>query len=477
MSEDSHQHIWAINSNGIVEIDLKAKKQIYKSVPHLNINYGLKICVDKNDNVWFHTNEGYWCYNQKEKQIAKYTYQIGLPDNRLEWFSMEMINGKDGYVYAGARDAVIRFDPDKIKKYQSNAEVLVTDIVANDTRLNSIKKKNGFEELTLNAGNYLFTLSFSVPDFIACKNYELYFNIASSDKKWIKTHDASITLSNLSTGNYEIRLKGKNNYTGRFTSVKTIKIIVVPFWWQTWWFYTCVVVSSCLVVWGITRYVWLQRLKDQKFKRKIQESEMKTLRSQMNPHFMFNTLNAINNFIVKNNIDSASDYLSMFSKLMRNILENSKQESITLENELKTLKMYLKLEQVRLNNAFDFEIVVDDMIHEENFNVPPLIIQPYCENAIWHGLRNKGSHGILTIKIMHIVDNQYQLIIEDDGIGRVESAKLKKNETEHKSYGMQITEQRLQILNQKNSVKIEDLYHDDGTAKGTRIVITLNENE
>jgi LytS/YehU family sensor histidine kinase len=162
---------------------------------------------------------------------------------------------------------------------------------------------------------------------------------------------------------------------------------------------------------------------------------------------------------------------------MRNILENSKQEFITLENELKTLRMYLKLEQVRLNNAFDFEISIDETINEENIKVPPLILQPYCENAIWHGLRNKNNDGFLKIKINQSSHNQFQLTIEDDGIGRIESAKLKKNETEHKSYGMQITEQRLQMINPKNSVKIIDLYDDNGLAKGTRIIINITEIE
>ena len=424
MSEDSHQHVWAINSNGLLAFDLKTKKIIFRSIPDFNINYGTKICLDNKNNVWFHTNEGYWRFNVLEKQIAKYPYKIGLPDNRLEWFSMEMKNGEDGYVYAGARDAIIRFDIEKIKKFQSKISTLITDIEANGTRLHSKKKKDASEELILPAGNYLFSISFSVPDYASSGNYELSYSIGTNNKKWITSKDGLISLSNLSKGNYSIYLKGKNNLTGRNTPIKIFRITVLPFWWQSWWFYALVFLGLGLVVWGLTRYVLLQRLKDQNYKRKIQESEMQTLRSQMNPHFMFNTLNAINNFIVKNNIDSASSYLGMFSKLMRNILENSKQEFISLENELKTLKMYLKLEQVRLNNAFDFEISIDETINKENIKVPPLILQPYCENAIWHGLRNKNNYGFLKITINQSSHNQFQLTIEDDGIGRIESAKL-----------------------------------------------------
>ncbi|MBI2259448.1 MAG: histidine kinase [Flavobacteriia bacterium] len=473
MCEDKNQNIWAMKSNGFVGINLQTKKIFYSSTPQLNIIYGKKICADKYNNIWFHTNEGYWCFIQKEKQIAKYAYKIGLPDNRLEWFSMEVKNGKDGFVYAGARNAVIRFDPEKIINFHTKTKVLISDIDANDVRLSTKKINDDTEELVLTPGNYLFNMSFSVPDYSAAKNYELYYNLVSNDEKWIKSKDGTITISNLSKGNYIIRLKGKNNLTGKNTPLKTIRLTVKPFWWQSWWFFTLIFLSSGFIVWGITRYVWLQRLKSQRYIRNIQESEMKTLRSQMNPHFMFNTLNAINNFIVKNNTDSASDYLSMFSKLMRNILENSKQDFIPLKTELQTLKMYLKLEQVRLNNSFDFEITIDEEIDEENFSIPPLIIQPYCENAIWHGLRNKGTYGLLKVEIKSNKNNQFQIVIEDDGIGRVESAKLKKNETEHKSYGMQITEQRLQLINPQNSVNIIDLYYENGKTKGTRIIINL----
>lgn len=477
MCEDSREKIWAINENGIFVINLNTNNIIQRSIPELKINYKKKLCVDINNNIWFHTNEGYWCFIQKDNEIAKFAYKNGLPDNKLESFSMEMVNGKDGCVYAGARDAVIRFDLEKIRKYQSENKVLITDIEANGIRFNSNKKKDDSEELILPAGNYLFNLSFSVPDYCASRNYELFYTISSNNKKWIKSEDGTIRFSNLSKGNYVISLRGKNNLTGKFTSIKIIRVFVTSFWYQSWWFYGFVFLGSGFIVWGVTRYVWLQRLKDQNYERKIKESEMQTLRSQMNPHFMFNTLNAINNFIVKNNIDSASNYLGMFSKLMRNILENSKQEFITLENELKTLKMYLKLEQVRLNNAFDFEISLADTMNEENIKVPPLILQPYCENAIWHGLRNKNGHGLLKINIIQSSKNQFQLIIEDDGIGRTESAKLKKNETEHKSYGMQITEQRLHMINPENSVKIVDLYDENGLAKGTRIIINLTEIE
>lgn len=472
MCEDGTHHIWVMTNNGLAEINLETKQFYYKFVPQVAVTYSKKLCVDKYNNIWFHTSVGYWCYIQQEKQTAKFGYDLGLPDNRLEWFSMEMKNDKDGFVYAGARDAVVRFNPDFIKHYKSNVEVLITDIFANNKRMHTATINN-IDMLELASGNYLFKLSFSVPDYRAKGNYELYYNLVSDDEKWVKTQNGVIMLNNLSHGSYLIRLKGKNNFTGRFTAIKIIRIKVNPFWWQTWWFFTLFFIALCLLIWGISRYVWMQRIKAHKLRRKIQESEMKTLRSQMNPHFVFNTLNAINNFIVKNNTDRASDYLTLFSRLMRNILENSQQEFISLEKEIQTLNMYLKLEHVRLNESFDYEVIIDENINEGSLLVPPLIIQPYCENSIWHGLRNKRGKGSLKVKVSQLAANEYQFIIEDDGIGCIESGKLKQNQTEHKSYGLQITEQRLKMINHENSVEIIDLYNENGAPIGTRVVLTL----
>ena len=207
------------------------------------------------------------------------------------------------------------------------------------------------------------------------------------------------------------------------------------------------------------------------------EVEMQALRAQMNPHFLFNSLNSINHFILKNDPDNASDYLTRFSRLMRLILDNSREEWVRLENELKALQLYIQLEAVRLNNVFDYSIEVDPSVASETVMVPPMIIQPYVENAIWHGLiHREGPGGKLKLNIWQMNGNLY-IDIEDNGVGRIESSKLRSKFNAHKSsHGMKITADRLNIVNKvygvNAEVQVSDIKEDE-TITGTRVLLTL----
>jgi LytS/YehU family sensor histidine kinase len=225
-------------------------------------------------------------------------------------------------------------------------------------------------------------------------------------------------------------------------------------------------------------------------KHKATELEMQALRAQMNPHFIFNSLNSINRFILQNNKEQASEYLTKFSKLVRLILQNSNASLITLESELEALQLYLELESLRFNHRFNFTISVDDEIDAEVIKVPPLIIQPYAENAIWHGLMHlpdrsrrtpleqagKQDIGNLEIEITE-EGNFLQIKISDDGIGRKKAAELKsKSAATHKSMGLKITEDRIAMMSReknKGVVIINDLVHADGTAAGTEVMIKI----
>lgn len=213
---------------------------------------------------------------------------------------------------------------------------------------------------------------------------------------------------------------------------------------------------------------------EMRLKNNVREAEMQTLRSQMNPHFIFNTLNSINSYIIENKREVASEYLTTFSKLMRNILDLSKHEIITLEKEISTLKLYMELEALRLENKFDYTIILDKKIEPELVKIPPLIIQPFVENAIWHGLHNKKENGHIFIRVDEKDKNQLLVTVEDNGIGRKASSLLKKQQLNHKSYGIEITMNRLQLLNEHNGVEVIDLYNSENVATGTRVRIKIN---
>jgi len=212
--------------------------------------------------------------------------------------------------------------------------------------------------------------------------------------------------------------------------------------------------------------------------RKMTEVEMQALRAQMNPHFIFNCLNSINRYIVKSDQVTASFYLTKFAKLIRLILDNSNSKNVILTNELEALKLYIEMEALRFDKKFDYKICVDKAVNTDSVEVPPLIIQPYVENAIWHGLLHKETPGCLCISVSLPDENVLQCVIEDDGIGREKAKELKsKSATTRKSLGMKLTEHRLNLLNKyaelNASIDIIDLKNETGESQGTRVILMI----
>ena len=207
-------------------------------------------------------------------------------------------------------------------------------------------------------------------------------------------------------------------------------------------------------------------------------SELKALRAQMNPHFIFNCLNAIKSYTLNNNTEGANFYLTKFSKLMRQVLENSRNEKITLSNELETLTLYMDMERLRAGDKFDYKIEIADDIEMDFVEVPPMLIQPYVENAIWHGLMHKEGIGTVSV-ILNQKEDKYLIInIIDNGIGRKQAAALKsKTVMRHKSFGMKITAERLDIIremyNIETTLSIEDLKNADGSVEGTKVTLEI----
>ena len=202
---------------------------------------------------------------------------------------------------------------------------------------------------------------------------------------------------------------------------------------------------------------------------------LKSLRSQMNPHFIFNALNSVNNYISKSDERSANRYLSDFSTLMRAVLENSEEDFIPLTKELELLELYVKLEHSRFSDKFDYTVKVDKHIDVAAFQIPPMLLQPYIENAIWHGLRYKDEKGFLNIDLKQKDQESIEITIADNGIGRKKSAKLKtQNQKKQRSKGMGNIKKRVEILNDmykdKVDVFIQDMYDDES---GTKVVLTL----
>ncbi|WP_290699064.1 histidine kinase [Lacinutrix sp.] len=224
----------------------------------------------------------------------------------------------------------------------------------------------------------------------------------------------------------------------------------------------------------IVAYLMYKYIKQQRLANNL--LALKSLRSQMNPHFIFNALNSVNSFIATNDERTANKYLSDFSKLMRAVLENSEQDFIPLEKEIELLELYTNLEHFRFQDKFDYTITVDKAINVQDYQIPPMLLQPYIENAVWHGLRYKEEKGTLDISITKKSQDEIVITIADNGIGREKSKALKTaNQQKQNSKGMGNIKKRVAILNEmykdKVDVSIEDFQLEGDT--GTKVVVTL----
>ena len=206
--------------------------------------------------------------------------------------------------------------------------------------------------------------------------------------------------------------------------------------------------------------------------------EMRALRAQMNPHFIFNSLNSIQKYILKNDQYAASQYLTKFSRLIRLILDHSNQNNILLSSETELLQLYCEMESLRFDHRFNYRIQVDASLQPDTQEIPSMLIQPYVENAIWHGLLHKETTGNLLIEFKKTADGQLIVMVEDDGVGRSRAAELKSKQVlKKKSYGMQITEDRIALINRLNKIqascRVLDLTDEQGRPAGTRVELVI----
>jgi tetratricopeptide (TPR) repeat protein len=221
----------------------------------------------------------------------------------------------------------------------------------------------------------------------------------------------------------------------------------------------------------------LQNQKETALNLEISEVEMKALRSQMNPHFIFNALQSIQTFLMQNQPKAANEYLIKFSKLMRAVLENSQHREIPLEKDMEALELYMQLESLRLKHPFTYEFHIDETLNIEEALIPPLILQPFVENAIWHGLQHKEQPGHIDIYLAQ-KDDMLFATVKDNGVGRKNSSKVNHSPfVKKESLGMKLTEERLKVINETKKTnsyfKITDLYSDDEAPSGTEVELSL----
>lgn len=311
---------------------------------------------------------------------------------------------------------------------------------------------------------------------------KVYYRIPEIDSNWslIKTDGTyfHLELNRLHRGKYNLELIGENEDSVRSELMKLSLVILPPFY-LTPWFIVLVILLLLALGFGVFKFALrinrkknLAKIEKERLKRKAIHAELTAIRSQMNPHFVFNSLTSIQSMILNDQSKEAYTNLSTFSKLLRQALHYSGQEMILLKDELEFIQNYVKLELMRSNNGFDFKLHVSEEFLTDNYYIPSLILQPYVENAIRHGLQHKEGYKNLEINIQRI-ENGFRVTITDNGIGRKESENInQRTRKNHISFASKAILERIQILNQsgKTEVKIETIDLEEGTSVNIDVI-------
>jgi ligand-binding sensor domain-containing protein/two-component sensor histidine kinase len=302
----------------------------------------------------------------------------------------------------------------------------------------------------------------------------LYRYKLHSDDPWRYTRSTSVYLPQLNPDEYEFTVAAQGRF-GQWSEEATIRFeINKPVWQSAIFIVSMILITLGLIGWITQAYINLQRKEFQR-QHRVTLSELKSLRAQMNPHFLFNALNSIQGVLLKNNIETTQDYLGRFSKLMRLILDHSDKTAVTIREELESITNYLEIEQLRAGHEFQYKIEIEPELDIEKAEIPAMILQPFIENAIWHGFGHRKDGSELLVIRFGSIEDDLLVTITDNGIGRKKATALRKRN--HKSKGIQLVRERIDILNSyadhKIELKIDDLEDEQGNHPGTRVSIRI----
>ncbi len=338
----------------------------------------------------------------------------------------------------------------------------------------------GIPELTLDQNHLSFYYHAINYSNTSADSY--YYKLKGVDKEWAgPTNKKYVVYPNLQPGKYTFIVKSRNELSGLFSdNAEFVFIILRPWYMQTWLYILLgLLIVGILLAYYNYRINLIKKREEKKTSivKKITELEIKALQAQMNPHFLFNSINSIQNYILDNDVDKALSYLSSFSKVIRMTLEYVDNKFISLSDELAYLDQYVSIENMRFDNLIDYTVECSDEIDIETTLIPPMLLQPIIENSINHGLRNLMDKGHIKLDIIKLNNNCYKCIIEDNGVGRGRSSEIKKGQTlSRESIGLKITVERLAILKKDEGnigIEIIDLYSNNGHPSGTKVEITL----
>ena len=326
------------------------------------------------------------------------------------------------------------------------------------------------------ANNNSIEITFRVLAYHFGEDAKYQYRISNGKENWLNNESGKIQLVNLAPGKYDVEARYQRE-NGEWSGVSPLlQLHVRAYFYETWWFWLCVALLVGSVAFLYVESQLRKRKQQLKLHKQLDTFQYRALAAQMNPHFIFNTLNSINNFVLTNNKEESSSYLAAFSRLIRSILDNSRENVIPLQEVVTNLHRYLELEKLRLKQRLNYIVDVSSELEPLKLKIPPMLIQPFAENSIWHGIAPKSVPG--TLQIRFSLDGTFLKIeIEDDGIGRKKSKELQRNRRKKSSVGMSITNRRFELMSSLYGASIihtvTDLHDESGEPSGTLITIKL----
>ncbi|MBK8878983.1 MAG: histidine kinase [Haliscomenobacter sp.] len=440
----------------------------------------LGITADPAGRLWLATSRGLICRDPASRRFQLFDSEEGLPQEPPQG---QIRTGRGGEILFSTERGVYAFHPDSVLIQPGDSRILLSDFrVAGLSRVNPLRPLRN-PGLKLSWKDNFLILNFPQLTFSHLEKLNMPTSWLDSTPHGSWQAGRVEGLYQRAPGKYRLLIRSGRNGQWNQPGYR-LNLVIAPPFWQTWWFLLLLLAGAGSIGWGMYRWRVAQIRKEERmkagFQRRIAEVEMSALRAQMNPHFIFNCLNSINRFILVNEPDAASDYLTKFSRLIRLILDHSRTERISLDRELDALRLYIELEAMRFDHKFAYEIDVAPEVVPGQIDIPPLLLQPYVENAIWHGLMQKKTNGRLWVRVFRIGPD-LGIEIQDDGVGRKAAAELKsKSASRQKSHGTAVTAERLELIRRlfgvDAQIDITDLYDSGGAPAGTRVMIRIQTN-
>ncbi|MCK6692087.1 MAG: histidine kinase [Thermoanaerobaculia bacterium] len=484
-AEDRMGRIWVCDRDGWIgyaEID-RPEAGLVKKI-NLRVSHGITdiydLAVDGAGNIWGYSLKEL-LYIQVEGDIRVSTLSFDYSQADPDFYSFKYLS--NGEFVFGGRNEIVLFDPQTLYRNTEQPQPYIEYIRIQGKQLPAIPHVNGKPVLHLQFWENFFSIDFSAKAYTLGDKCRFRYRLRDFEEWQEAGERRHANYTNVPGGEYVFEVQVANNEGVWSDVLLEMPVWVETAWWATWWFRMLVVLATLAAVYGIYHYRVLQIRRQERlrteFEKKLANVEMSALLAQMNPHFLFNSLNSIDSYIIRNESKKASEYLNNFARLIRLILNNSRSNYISLKDELEALELYLQMESLRFRDKFQYEIIVDGTLDVASINIPPMLIQPYIENAIWHGLMYKESGpGIVTLRVEHKNDC-LMITVQDNGVGRAKAMELGARHARKKtqSVGMKITEDRIEIINKlydaNTKVDVFDLYDDAGAPAGTKVVLTV----